>query len=240
MSTEFINFLAPPGHAIDAYKLSAPASAQEKGVPSTFVEAMTVREAVFVQEQQLAPESELDKDDARSFHWVVYASVSNPSAVSSNGRKGSQTSTVPVGTVRLVPPPHAEHGHGADSSALLHDGREPYVKLGRLATLRAYRGLGLARLLVDTALEWASKHPDAIVPRLSPTSREAAKVEAGIGERERRWKGLVLVHSQVRVEGVYRKMGFETDQGLGVWDEEGIPHVGMWKRIEIEDDRPRR
>ena len=255
MSTEFINFLPPPGDAIANYVRTSPANTQAKSVPSTFIEAMTIREAVFVHEQHVPLENELDVDDARSFHWVVYASVSNPSG--STGRKGSQTATLPVGTVRLVPPPHPPHpqpgsqhmidnaeglevqGDDGSTNSSLHDGKEPFVKIGRLATLRAYRGLGLARLLMDTALEWASKHPEAILPSQSPTSWEAAKVEAGMGERERRWRGLVLVHAQTTVEGIYKRMGFEKDEQMGGWDEEGIAHVAMWRRIPVEAEKRR-
>jgi predicted GNAT family N-acyltransferase len=52
--------------------------------------------------------------------------------------------------------------------------------------------------------------------------------------RELRWKGLVLVHAQVQGEKMYERFGFVTDEKMGKWDEEGIEHVGMWKRIDLE------
>lgn len=253
MSTEFINFLAPPGDAIAHYTRTSPAHAQAGTIPSTFIEAMNVRESVFVHEQKVPLENEFDHDDARSYHWVVYASVSNPSR--SGGRKGSQTSTVPVGTIRLVPPPHpphptpgskhmidnAEGGDATQSEAVVtswHDGKEPYVKIGRLATMKAYRGLGLARLLMDTAMQWASKNANAILPPLSPTGREKAKLANGVGEL--RWNGLILLHAQKEVENFYRRQGFVVDEEMGSWIEEGIPHVAMWRRIPLEDGQGRR
>ena len=51
------------------------------------------------------------------------------------------------------------------------------------------------------------------------------------------FKGLVLVHSQKGVQKVWRKYGFETDESMGTWDEEGIEHVGMWKRVDIAEGR---
>ena len=36
------------------------------------------------------------------------------------------------------------------------------------------------------------------------------------------------------VEKVWAKMGFVTDERLGRWDEEGIEHLGMWRRLELE------
>ena len=49
------------------------------------------------------------------------------------------------------------------------------------------------------------------------------------------FQGLVLVHAQVGVQKVCNKYGFETDQSMGTWDEEGIDHVGMWKRLDLTD-----
>ena len=50
----------------------------------------------------------LDDDDARSFHWVAYASVATKNHRSDEKmedlRRGSSTK-MPIGTIRLVPPP---------------------------------------------------------------------------------------------------------------------------------------
>ncbi|KAI9681099.1 MAG: hypothetical protein M1817_002381 [Caeruleum heppii] len=284
-STEFISFLPPPGPSVLSYtrassRPTSPGSTHPHVIPSTFLDAMSVRETVYVKEQKIPFEDELDADDVRSFHWVVYASVSSSSSNStttakvnhssssspstnSKGRKGSETAALAVGTIRLVPPPHPPHPtpgseHKIDNAeaqppvkaeatpSKWHDGVEPYIKLGRLASLSAYRGLGLGRLLVNAALEWASKNADAIVPPQSPTSLEAAKVEHGGGGggghldgEARRWKGLVLVHAQKQVEPVWRKLGFERDDGMGVWDENGIEHVGMWRRVPVQEGRSR-
>ena len=54
-------------------------------------------------------------------------------------------------------------------------------------------------------------------------------------KEEMKWKGLVLVHAQVDVESMYQRLGFETDDSLGRWDEEGIEHVGMFKRISLHN-----
>jgi len=173
-----------------------------------------------------------------------------------------------IATVRLVPPPHEKHPKpgsvdgvggewpddskggakevaGRDRPTAMHDGREPYIKLGRLATLSDYRGLGLGRLLVNTALDWASHHADQFrvggqlvrrvsedveldVPELEGVARERASVDKG-----EEWKGLVLVHAQRGVTRFWEGMGFVRDEGLGVWVEEGIEHVGMWRRMGV-------
>ena len=115
---------------------------------------------------------------------------------------------VPVATLRIVPPPHAPHPNG------FHDpDEEPYVKLTRVATMTHARGQGLNKLLMSNAFEYlVSSQPNQISSQ---------------------WKGLVLTHAQVSVEGLYTKLGFVTDERLGRWDEEGIEHLGMWRRLYL-------
>ncbi|KAI9831187.1 MAG: hypothetical protein M1826_003852 [Phylliscum demangeonii] len=248
--TEFLAFLPAPGDIVRTYDAGASPSEQGAQIPRAFRDAMTVRTTVFVEEQCIPAAHERDDDDARSFHWVAYASVFGSGVKDSSGsRKASETKKMPAATVRLVPPPHPPHpgSPSADRSTSTpaqqgpppprsrwHDGVEPYVKLGRLATVPAYRGLGLARFVAGSALEWAGLHPFALVPLPSPTSTEAAKARGFLGPRPE-WKGLVLVHAQKRVQEMWRKLGFEVDDQLGEWLEEGIVHVGMWKRIAVAE-----
>ncbi|KAI9863416.1 MAG: hypothetical protein M1813_003858 [Trichoglossum hirsutum] len=243
MSTPFIAFQRPPGHSIERYDRSIPSQEQNESVPQYFKDCMEVREEVFVKEQKVPLENELDKDDARSFHWVVFASVAT--GTHKGGRKNSQTSQVPVATIRLVPPPNPPHPaprsehkidnestSSTETSAPRHN--EPYVKLSRLATIPTYRRLGLGRLLINTVLEWAANNPNSIQPQLPPMTREAQLIGRGLSEPLQRWRGLVLVHAQVGVEKMYAKWGFVTDKEMGVWDEEGIQHVGMWRRLLVQ------
>ncbi len=266
--------LSPPGSSISKYDRTASYAEQPISVPSTFCEAMSIREEVFVHEQHVPLENELDSDDPRSWHWVTYASVgASPTNSSSRtpgsprdpkAKRGSTASRLAVGTIRLVPPPHPPHpapgskhqidgsedvaavpaksqqGSGHTKSAQ-NPQNELYVKLGRLATLPQYRKLGLGQLLVNSALEWAAGHADVIYPLPSATEREAARVEnEGQGQsreswESEMWRGLVLVHAQKSVERLWEKYGFVRDEGLGEWVEEGIVHVGMWKRMVVRD-----
>lgn len=119
----------------------------------------------------------------------------------------SKEKVVPVSTLRIVPPPHPPHPNG------FHDQEEePYVKLTRVATMSYARGQGLSRYLMNHAFEFLVSQPQKISPD---------------------WQGLVLTHAQVSVEGLYAKLGFVTDDRLGRWDEEGIEHLGMWKRLSL-------
>ncbi|KAK5139740.1 hypothetical protein LTR04_003361, partial [Oleoguttula sp. CCFEE 6159] len=272
--SQFISFLPAPGNAISSYDRTLPFSAQRASIPHIFVEAMSVREEVFVKEQGVPLENELDADDRRSFHWVVYASVGTPSSRSPEilggardrydmekgqtkqeqaRRKSSTATKLAVGTIRLVPPPHPPHpepgthhkidnaeaeapateGHGNHKTSM-YDGREPYVKLGRVAVLAPFRRLSLARLLVNSALDWAAQNAETILPPLGPLLREQLRLAAGDADFDDDiWKGLVLVHAQTGMQRLWEKWGFVKDEEMGVWDEEGIDHVGMWRRIKL-------
>ena len=100
------------------------------------------------------------------------------------------------------------------------DHEEPYVKIGRLATVREFRGRGYGRVLVEAALGFAGSNANTMVK------------DWNSGEK---WKGLVLAHAQKGVEKWYASMGWERDEGMDVWWEEGIEHVGMWRRVGVVD-----
>jgi GNAT superfamily N-acetyltransferase len=256
---EFISFLPPPGQLIASYNRSLPPSEQPSSIPQLFLDAMTVRETVFVQEQHVPLDRELDADDARSYHWVVYASVSRRSstdgAYESNttitttnsalpsGRRESDTSTairVPAGTIRLIPPidpanPPANSAQTGPHPSHLSP-EESYILLGRLAVCPLYRRLGLSKLLVNAVLTWARGHGGQVfLPTLTPAEVEARRLDhEGVV-----WKGSVVVHVQKgEAEKVWARMGFVVDEGMGEWDEEGITHVGIVRRLELPDLSP--
>lgn len=70
MGTPFIQFLGPTN--LDGYDRKRRSSEQPASIPKTFLDAMEVREQVFVEEQKVPLENEFDSDDARSCHWVSY------------------------------------------------------------------------------------------------------------------------------------------------------------------------
>jgi hypothetical protein len=67
MGTPFITFLGPSNLA--AYDSSKRSSEQADTIPKTFLDAMEVREQVFVDEQKVPLQNEFDSDDHRSCHW---------------------------------------------------------------------------------------------------------------------------------------------------------------------------
>lgn len=212
-----------------------------RAIPQGFIDAMIVRHSVFVEEQGVPLENELDEDDKRSFHWTAYASVPikqrsphmKPQDEKMDANRRSSTSTkMPIGTIRLVPPPHSAHPHGKHHTDV-HKDNEAYVKLGRLAVIKEFRKAGISKLLIETALTFCREHPYELVPSIEATVMEQLNHD-GVNLD---FKGLILVHAQTGVQKVWKRYGFETDESMGEWDEEGIDHVGMWKRVDVTAGR---
>lgn len=240
LNTTTISLQPPPGPLLHSYNLAFPAlsSLQPPSVPKTLRDSFSVRETVFVNEQKAVPlQHHIDSDDARALHWVLYSHPSSTSA------------PIPIGTVRLVPPPHYPHPEeGArfeaplasvpapdpkllftaplpeyivDKKTNLHDGIEPYIKLGRLCVVKEYRGQMLADLVIQAVLDWATRIENRVLAQGAKT-----------GGRE--WKGLVCVHAQKGAVKTWVRNGFAVDEGMGRWFEGGIPHVGMFLRLVLE------
>lgn len=211
-----------------------------------FTHAMHIRHAVFVQEQHCRAEEEIDDDDARSWGWVVYAH--HPSQQEHNQEYGGDKGEEAVGTIRLVPPPHISHHHhftGSSATATTASippgqaakydyNHEPYIKISRVAILAPFRGYGLSRLLMRTVEDWAANNKAVIDEMYYSQFAQSHGLEEGEeGEEGGGWNGLIGLHAQVQVEGMYAGMGYKTDEAMGRWDEEGIEHVGMFKRVVI-------
>ncbi|KAK4102480.1 hypothetical protein N658DRAFT_558142 [Parathielavia hyrcaniae] len=245
MGTPFIALLEPTELPWDK---ALPPSEQPNvaSIPRTFVDAMTVRSQVFVQEQNIPQANEFDSDDPRSAHWVIYASVNqtitpavtDPTTGQIIRPRQSSTQSVPIGTVRLVPFPHPPHPvqdgvYVDDRPTTFHDGIEPYVKLGRLAVTPEFRGRGIAGQLICTAIDWMRKHPSYFDPSPAERGFSHLGMEQG-GALPPRWNGLFCCHAQADAVKVWEKRGFRVDEAMGTWMEEGIPHVGMFLRVDVE------
>jgi predicted GNAT family N-acyltransferase len=269
--TPFINFLQP--RKLGGYTHGLPREKQPPSVSDTFLDAMDVRNEVFVKEQGVPAEFEYDKDDGRCCHWVVYASVNTTDMLEVQDTDGaviqpkrSTTRSVAIGTIRLVPfphPPHPKDGevyidglikgsqeekdkaadiaggrpHAVkikyilDEPTSFHDGQEPYLKLGRLAVMKEFRSKRIASLLVSTVVGWLKENATYFNPSVTKLGLEA--MGATTEKEVPKWNGLICVHAQEDVKPAWEKWGFQVDEKMGRWMEEGIPHVGMWKRIEV-------
>lgn len=92
--------------------------------------------------------------------------------------------------------------------------------------------MGIARILASAALTWAKENPTFFNPSIAETGME--QMGAKTLDEVPVWKGLICVHAQEQVEGAWAKWGFKIDEGMGAWEEEGIKHVGMFQRLDIE------
>jgi len=224
---------------------------------------MSVRQKVFVEEQRIPMENEFDKNDARAWHWVIYSSPPPPSSSSSSlsssaspAPKTDHSKKIPVGTLRILPWPHGQlvtHPTHEQETEIAREGKEvedreekcgkePYIKIGRMSVLQDHRGHGFAKRLLDEALGYISQYPDMMnsqTPCVSDVTRREKIDEEGMYDSVMQtcqhddWNGLVLIHAQKSVEKAWAKMGFVKDETMGEWVEEGIDHVGMWKRIKV-------
>ena len=119
--------------------------------------AYPIRLTVFVNEQQVPEELELDEDDPLAWHAVVL-----------------------------------DHGKAIATGRLLRNG-----KIGRLAVLKEYRGLGLGSELLKTLVSYGRQE--------------------GIKE--------FFLHAQTSAVGFYERHGFKVI-GLA-FEEAGIDHIKM-------------
>jgi GNAT superfamily N-acetyltransferase len=136
-------------------------------------------------------------DEPRCWHMVCYQT----------DESGVRT---PVGAIRLVTPPHPSYEEGPENEP---EGN--YLKVGRLATVKEFRGRGVGKLLVEAAVKFASENRKEVGCR----DVDGARID---GE----WDGRFLAHAQIVVKRVWEKMGFVVDEGMGEWIEEG-----EWKSV---------
>lgn len=265
---QVIRFLEPPKEAIARYDSHRGPYEQPEGaqIPATFLDAMSIREAVFVQEQHVPLEYEFDEDDRRSAHWVLYSTDEPlPIPIPIRGRSPGTDERIPVGTIRLVPFPHPPHPKAGgiyvdgklvafkpgfasslagpvqdepaptglaawtfkDRETSLHDGKEPYIKLGRLAVKPSHRNRRLAGVLVNAAIDWAVRNYTYFNP---------PNIVIGPDGKKPEWKGLICVHAQKAAVNTWNYNGFVVDEMMGEWLEEGIPHVGMFRRVNVDTE----
>ncbi|TGO23228.1 hypothetical protein BPAE_0139g00050 [Botrytis paeoniae] len=264
-ATPFIQFLGPTN--LDGYDRKFPASEQPDHIPKTFLDAMEVREAVFVQEQGVPLENEFDSDDSRACHWVIYASVNettDPEVTDDDGnilqRKKSRTTSQPIGTIRLVPfphPPHPEPGSSYHADALetapIPDGTIPPPYIVDRATayhdgVEPYIKLGRIAVIKDCRGAGISKllagaaiswaQQNPTFFNPSVATMGMENVGASSTEEIPVWKGLMCVHAQEQVAPAWAKWGFKIDEKMGTWNEEGIKHVGMFQRVKMVSIAP--
>ncbi|KAI5289599.1 hypothetical protein KEM54_003604 [Ascosphaera aggregata] len=240
--------LPPPGVSLTR---PTPEDPNPSSNPQIFNDAMSIRTTVFIDEQHCDPYSELDDDDSRSWHWVFYDENEENGTTTGNGdgpdvdvdvdtpsfQVAKTSNKIPVGVLRLVPPPHEPHAIENARIGIFKEPTTPYIKLGRVALLGEYRGKGLGKFIISTALEWAREHPREITESLRRSAQTAQKKRtSGAGVDGEGWNGLSLVHAQKVMEPMYTRCGFVRDDSMGTWTEEKMVHIGMWQTVVVKGE----
>lgn len=245
-----VEFQPPPQQHLRTYNRSLPAASQPDEIPVVFLGALRAREIVFIDtHDELTIEDSTDFDDARSSHWTAF-SASSP--VASTPATLQDLISRAIGTVRLMPYPQmrthplpgAQLGIEpgpvlaipasqlffeptpsikTDRASKLHDGIEPYVKIGRMCVLKEWRGQGIMTRLLEAALGWLGENSDWAVDRSTDTDGKLGK-----------FNGLICAHAAETAMKSWLREGFVVDEEIGHWYMLGAKHICMWKRIEIK------
>jgi len=159
--------------------------------------------------------------------------IGDDSAASSSATAETRKVVAPLTHKEVLrSPPTSLPRYAYDRPTTFHNGEEAYVKLGRLAVREEFRRFGIASQLVRAATKWMLDNPTAFNPRPSVTSFDHLGLAAGRAVPE--WRGLFCVHAQESAIGFWERQGFAIDEKMGRWFEEGIPHVGMFKRVDYD------
>ncbi|GAA6018296.1 hypothetical protein JCM11491_005145 [Sporobolomyces phaffii] len=148
-------------------------------------QCLAIRIEVFVDEQKFTLEDELDEKDEASDHLLLVEHLEDGS-------------TRNVGTIRWWPIPGKRAG-----------------KMGRVATIKACRGQGVGRVLVDVL----ERHLRERQGRAGEALVASDEVES-------------IAHSQAYAQGFYEKSGYVREGDLFL--EDGADHVKMVKHIKLD------
>jgi len=228
-----ILFQTPPVNIPLNYNIRLPSTEQSpsSGIPQTYIDSQTVLENVFIAEQNAVPvKYQQDSDDTCPYCWLLYSSFPAVNLLKESVLFRSHIILILLLAqglkLRMKNPPisfrlcclNALTGVCCGRKTSLHDGAESYIRFG-LCVVKEERGRYLQTSWC-TALDWARGN-----------AREFGK---GVMEKLPVWKGLVCVHAQEKVLGVWERHGFIVDEGMGSWFEGGIRHVGMFRRLAME------
>jgi len=113
---------------------------RKEDAPTDFEHAVQIRTAVFVEEQGLPVEEELDEYDDEAIHWLITTQAGEP-----------------VATGRIIP-----YQEGCQM--------RPVAKIGRISVKKSMRGLGLGDLLMQEILRVAMEegYDQAILDARTP------------------------------------------------------------------------
>ena len=122
----------------------------------------SLRQAIFVQEQKVPEEAEVDGKDDQAFHIVCYV----PDNANASGE--SSSSLVATGRVLIVPALNETTSLSGDHNGYVSCNNSPtHAILGRIAVRADHRGKGIGRRIVQE-LERIARSEGAVQASLTP------------------------------------------------------------------------
>ncbi|KAI3656899.1 hypothetical protein MP638_001391 [Amoeboaphelidium occidentale] len=175
---------------------------------SLFELAKDLRLKVFVEEQGVPEENEMDEIDTFAHHFVLLVKRDGEDLpecdTSSKNPNGVTNETYEcISTLRIFPYKNSSF----------------QFKVGRVAVALNHRRKGIGSKLMNYAEEWVSNHVKA-----STAGEELSHVE-------------FILHSQLDKKYFYASLGYQEQCNANgeqhIFYEEGIPHVKMIKRKQL-------
>jgi predicted GNAT family N-acyltransferase len=200
-----------------------------------FEHCRDIRFTVFVDEQQVPAENEMDDVDPVALHYV--ALVPKESAVvnidgrvprdqvtfqwqwipTPNDHAYDKQDWYPVSTLRLFDAKVLKDKDGHDDHHH-RDGAVQVLKLGRMAVQKPYRGLSIGSCLM--------RHAEPHATNALANASASPQVQ-------------IALHAQIDKRGFYERNGyvpeFREDGTLEVFVEENIKHIHMSKTVRLNE-----
>jgi predicted GNAT family N-acyltransferase len=175
---------------------------------SLFELAKDLRVKVFVEEQGVPEENEMDEIDTFAHHFVLLVKrdskdLSESDTASKNLTDVTNEAYECISTLRIFPYKNSTF----------------QFKVGRVAVALNHRRKGIGSKLMNYAEEWVSNHVKA-----SKAAEELSHVE-------------FILHSQLDKKDFYAGLGYQeqcyANGEQHIFYEEGIPHVKMIKQKQL-------
>jgi predicted GNAT family N-acyltransferase len=126
-----------------------------------------LRHAIFVQEQKVPREAEVDGKDHQAFHIVCYESAPPDTGNASGESSSSSSPLVATGRVLIVPYTINDNNGNLDTAQVSSKDSPNQAILGRIAVRQDHRGKGLGRRIVQE-LERIARSEGAVRASLTP------------------------------------------------------------------------
>jgi predicted GNAT family N-acyltransferase len=196
------------------------------GSLADWIGAVAVRIAVFVHEQGVPLDAELDEADRTAVHAVaIRTEPTDATAENDGGEEPTETDPHWLALARAHLPPALSSQASASPRGQIH----PYHLSGTSSVV------GTARLLFPAAAT-ARIGRVAVLPAWRGRGTGSRLIQRLEEEALARGAGTVVLHAQVQLEQFYARRGYRSAGDRRHFEEDGILHLQMIKRLPIVED----